>query len=197
MNPYSTNCESIKPSILPSKPFFILFLLHSSSVRYPLIWDQSYCQNAVPVSTLAAAAAAVGVLSSIWCAPINFLNILLHGNSISCHTHTHTVLLHNWSCLCFCLSVYGARNIFAHITKSYINRAGFKVYLKIYRQAAVKVDFVALRRHTAGARAAAGRGVGKGDSAEARPGPCCLAWSMGKWWQNARPTTGMFTSQLC
>lgn len=58
------------------------------------------------------------------------------------------------------LSVYGARNIFAHITKSYINRAGFKVYPKIYSQAAVKVDFVALSRHTAGAAAGAGQGRG-------------------------------------
>lgn len=68
------------------------------------------------------------------------------------------------------LSVYGARNIFAHITKSYINRAGFKVYPKIYRQAAVKVDFVALSRHSRGSSRG---GAGKG--AEARPGPCCLA----------------------
>lgn len=58
------------------------------------------------------------------------------------------------------LSVYGARNIFAHITKSYINRAGFKVYPKIYSQAAVKVDFVALSRHTAGA-AVGGREGGR------------------------------------
>lgn len=56
------------------------------------------------------------------------------------------------------LSVYGARNIFAHITKSYINRAGFKVYPKIYRQAAVKVDFVALSRHSRGKQ----QGVGNG-----------------------------------
>lgn len=58
------------------------------------------------------------------------------------------------------LSVYGARNIFAHITKSYINRAGFKVYPKIYSQAAVKVDFVALSKHTAGATVG-GRGGGR------------------------------------
>lgn len=69
------------------------------------------------------------------------------------------------------LSFYGARNIFAHITKSYINRAGFKVYPKIYRQAAVKVDFVALSRHSRGSSS----GGGKRDWAEARPGPCCLA----------------------
>lgn len=78
-----------------------------------------------------------------------------HGNSISCHTltHTHTVYITPQLILSLLvsLSVYGARNIFAHITKSYINRAGFKVYPKIYRQAAVKVDFVALSRHTAGA----------------------------------------------
>lgn len=69
------------------------------------------------------------------------------------------------------LSVYGARNIFAHITKSYINRAGFKVYPKIYSQAPVKVDFVALSRHSRGQQ----QGEWEGCWAEARPGPCCLA----------------------
>lgn len=77
-----------------------------------------------------------------------------HGNSISCHTHTQThtvyITLQLILSLLVSLSVYGARNIFAHITKSYINRAGFKVYPKIYRQAAVKVDFVALSRHSRG-----------------------------------------------
>lgn len=59
------------------------------------------------------------------------------------------------------LSFYGARNIFAHITKSYINRAGFKVCPKIYRQAAVKVDFVALSRHSRGSsRGGAGKRTG-------------------------------------